>query len=397
MPSSPSRAVSVGPPSGDDELRALTDLLNRTYNRSEEDGQSYLKRVPHEDIRVVRSGSEVAGSLHLVEMGQWLGAACVPMTGVSAVGVAPEHRGTSLGTLFMQRVLAELHSRGVPLSALYPATVPVYRRPGYELAGLWLRYRLGCEDIDVRDRDLPLRRIESPEEELETLKRVYTRRARRTQGNLDRGPRWRGLVGTHGDAPHAYTVGRPGAEEGYVLFDQQREGGWKYELRCRDLVALTPAAARRLLTFFADHRSFATAVVWTGGPADPLRYLLREQAWDLQRHFAWMLRIVDVRGALAARGYPLGVEAEVHLEVSDDVLPWNHGRFVLEVSGGKAKARKGGRGRVKVDVRGLAPLYTGHMAPRELLATGLLDAADRDLDTCAPVFAAPAPWMADFF
>lgn len=94
------------------------------------------------------------------------------------------------------------------------------------------------------------------------------------------------------------------------------------------------------------------------------------------------------------RGYGEGVSAEAHLDVRDDVLPTNNARFVVEVSGGRARVRKGGRGSAKIDVRGLAALYSGFMSPRELVATGYVDGP---CDALGPVFAGPHPWMGEIF
>ena len=110
-----------------------------------------------------------------------------------------------------------------------------------------------------------------------------------------------------------------------------------------------------------------------------------------------LLRLVDVPAALEARGYPPGLHAELHLDVSDDVLPQNNERFTVEVEGERASVRQGGRGELRIDVRGLAPLYTGHLSPGELKSTGYLDGPDQAIATAAALFAGPSPWMPDDF
>ena len=57
------------------------------------------------------------------------------MAGVSSVKVAPEDRGRGVGRLLMTAVLDEIAAHRYPLSALYPATMPLYRSLGWELAG----------------------------------------------------------------------------------------------------------------------------------------------------------------------------------------------------------------------------------------------------------------------
>jgi hypothetical protein len=64
-------------------------------------------------------------------------------------------------------------------------------------------------------------------------------------------------------------VGASGALEGYVLTRTENRGH-EAELLVRDLVARTPQAATRLLTFLADHRTTLQAASWFGSAADPL-------------------------------------------------------------------------------------------------------------------------------
>src|SRR5262249_25447711 len=101
--------------------------------------------------------------------------------------------------------------------------------------------------------------------------------------------------------------------------------------------------------------------------------------------------------ALTERGYIEGVTDELHLDVRDDLIPENQGRFVLSIAGGKGKVKRGGKGRLRLDVRGLAPLYTGHMHPASLAVAGLLTGHADEIRKAATIFSSPAPWMPDYF
>ncbi|MDF5731553.1 MAG: sterol carrier protein domain-containing protein, partial [Rhizonema sp. PD38] len=57
----------------------------------------------------------------------------------------------------------------------------------------------------------------------------------------------------------------------------------------------------------------------------------------------------------------------------------------------------GGNGELKLDIRGLAPLYTGLFTPHQLQLMGKLDATPTALSVATQIFAGLSPWIADFF
>lgn len=386
--------VDYGLPSDDAETSTLHGIQRRAFlGAPTPESTAQFLEVPPADLRVLRVKGQVAGGLVLIRMGQWFGGREVPMTGIAGVGVSPEHRTSGVGSSLVRAMLHDLHTEGTPISVLYPATQPVYRRAGYEGAGAFIGYKLPTARIDVRDHTLELRQADK--DDAERMSRAYDVRASRTSGNLGRHDRIRDRTITWDDPATQVFLAIGDGVEGYaVVHPRSGEHGF---IECSDLVVLTARAGRRLLSLFADYRSVARHVSWHGSPSDPLATLLSEQVVEVADSINWMLRIVDVRGALGSRGYADGIEAEVQLDVRDDVLPWNNGRFVLDVSGGKAKARKGGRGRLRIDVRGLAALYTGRMSAAELIATGYADGPQRELDAATAVFSGPAPWSADYF
>jgi predicted acetyltransferase len=79
------------------------------------------------------------------------------------------------------------------------------------------------------------------------------------------------------------------------------------------------------------------------------------------------------------------------------MLPWNHGRFVLELTDGRGQVRPGGQGRIRLHVRELAALYSGYMAPVELGRAGTLDGPEADLAFATLAFSGPRPWTPDMF
>lgn len=389
--------IAIGPPVDEAELRDLAYYSSQAFSPtpSAEPDIDWMLKQGRENFRIARVGGQFAGGLGILPIGQWFGGRSVPMAGINTAVIAPEYRSVGIASRLLRQLLGELRERGFPLSTLYPSTQPVYRRAGYEQAGVALRYQQPAQALTPRDHSLTVRRLQPGEEPL--MHRLYAERARRTAGNLDRSPLlWEWQL--DGAGRNRYVVEREGEPEGYVAFRQGRQPGEQDRtLVAHDLVALTPEAGRRLLSFLADHRSTVRHVVWQGAPAEPLLFHIQNQDYQVVGYGQWMLRLVDARAALEARGYPPTLAAELHLEIRDDALPWNAGRLVLALDGGRATVREGGAGRIRLDVRGLAPLYSGYLTPLELLGTGYLAGPDQDLATLGLAFAGPAPWMPDHF
>jgi predicted acetyltransferase len=393
-------AVEISAPVDEAEMRSFRRLADHAFssNPPPDPDLGYMHRQGVENFLLVRVRGRVAGGLGMIPMGQWFGGRSIPAAGINAVAIAPEHRSTGIGSRLLRHMLEEARARGFALSSLYPATQVVYRRAGYEQAGVHMRYKHPTHALPARDRSGVVRPVE--ESDQAAIRELYTERARRTAGNLDRTEMAWGRLQHPGDTMVcSYLVeNQQGRAEGYVIYTQ-REGPGERDrnLHARDLVALTPEAGRRLLSFLADHRSTVDNVEWAGAPSEPLLFHVANQEYRVVGYEQWMLRLVDVRAALEARGYPEALSAELHLEVRDETLPWNEGRLVLALSGGRAEVRGGGEGRIKVDVRGLAPIYSGYLSPQEMRSTGLLEGPAADLAAMALVFGGPAPWMPDAF
>ncbi|XSE97398.1 GNAT family N-acetyltransferase [Pseudomyxococcus flavus] len=386
-----------GPPRDERELAAVADIVMHSYAMSPADSAAWLQRTkPAADLRVLREGAEVAGSLVLIRMGQWFGGRSVPVIGVGSVGVSPVHRGRGTATRLMQHLLREARASGAPLSVLYPATQPLYRRVGYEHAGTRHEIRVQVPSLDFGERTLALRPIEAAD--LPAIVLSYQRHARHRTGWLDRGDfAWARVQNMRGEVAHGYLVEGKDGVEGYLYVIRRALKDLKQELFLTDVVAHTPAAARRILRFLGDHRSLATEVFWYGGVDDPLLLLLREQTYSVKLHMHWMVRVLDVAAALEARGWPEGLSGALHLEVEDDLFPENQGRYVLEVSDGQAEVRRGGDGRLRLHVRELAPLYTGLLRADALRAMGALEADDASVRAAGALFAGPPPSLRDMF
>lgn len=377
------------------EIDALCRVLAASYASTPTDASSWITAVGDDNARVLIEGGTVQAGLLTIPMGQFFGGRRVAMTGIAAVGVAPEARGRGLGTALVRGTLRDLRARAMPISALYPSTLGMYRGLGWEVAGARWEIRLEPRLIGVRERAMGIRR--AGVDDVLGIRAAHLARARATPGAIDRHPfLWDRVLAPRGQDAEKYVVGDDRID-GYVFFTREPRERGRFDITLTDVVATNAPAARRILTFLADHATLADKVTWRGHPDDALIACLPERTWSVRQLDPWMLRIVDVIGALGARGWPAGFVGEVDVAIADGEIPDNDGRFVISWNDGDANVRRGGTGRVKLDVRGLAGLYSGWRSPQQLHAAGLIDGDDRSLAVLATAFAGPMPTMWDGF
>jgi len=376
-----------------DEIDGLNDLMEQALTFPIGAMAPWTAAIGHENIRAVRRDGRAVAGISIIPMGHYFGGQSVRAGGITTVGVAPEQRGSGVGLWMLQQSLHELHRQAVPIATLYPATTAFYRRAGFERAAQRLLYDVPLAAIGVRDYTLDA--LPAVPDEYAIIKQLYVQQAARNSAFIDRPAfYWDTILDPKDKRTYKFIIQRDGVPEGYVIFSH---AAWGEALKVSDIVALTPAAGRRLLTLLADHRSMIETMRLPGGPNDTLLFLMAEQKQKVSWSLDLMLRIVDVTSALSTRGYPSGVNAELQLDVRDELLPGNNGRFVLTIADRHASVRSGGAGRMSLHVRDLAALYSGYLTPQELQAAGSLDGSKADLASAAQIFAGPRPWTPDMF
>jgi predicted acetyltransferase len=335
-------------------------------------------------------------------MAQFYGGKSVPMVGVAGIAVEPESRGRGFASRLMRGLLEELRRDGVAISSLYPATTRLYRTLGYEQAGQHFEHAYPVSRIAARRATRSVRAFEPSL--FDAVKQCYTRWAQWQTGALDRRDYiWNRVQNPRSGPCTGFVVEDADAEHGiggYVFLRQERDGAsGRYDLQLTDLVAATPEAARSLLSFIGEFGSMAERALVTAGAMHPLFTLLDEPRYlSLKFKDYWMLRIVDIEHALLGRGYGAHASATLELDITDDVLPSNSGRYVLAVDRGEPRVSRGGAGTLKASIQGLAQLYSGQFHPETLAAIGRLEGPREALASAAALFASSATaGYCDFF
>ena len=394
--------LTFGPIRNAAELEAQAYNEALAFNTPYDSCVAWLRQTG-DNVRLVRSGDDVIGGLVQYRMGQFLGGRSVQNVGIAGVAVDPTARGRGAAKTLMGATLNELHREGVAVSTLYPTTFTLYGRAGYAPAGHRYRFRLPLAKLGRIAGGGEIRRLD-PESDAKALDRLYRRLAKNRTGWLDRNHFiWERVYrDLGGEDIHGYVIpdGDDGVD-GYVVYTQGQVGRYPYGLKVRDVQAANANAARRILALFSDCRTLAQDVTWYGALDDHLLLQVPEVGTEISVAETWMLRIVEVKAALSERGYPPGVSARLDFELTDDVISANRGRWVAVVDRGAAKVsrttRKAGRNTLRLDIRALASLYTGHLSARRLADLGSIEGPTASLNQADRVFAGPPPSMPDYF
>jgi predicted acetyltransferase len=388
-----------------DDLEVEVDLARRSFGpvtdvmRSRRLGDASAAAAAGRYFAVFDGPQPVAvATFH--DMRQWWNGRGLRMAGVGGVKVAPEQRGRGTGRALVTEMLRVIADRGYPLSALYPATAPLYRSLGWELAGGFYRSVVPARSLasllpaDGPAQPLPGQPVPQGPPGPPGLRRAGPDDAGDVIGVMD---------AVHESARHcgpatfeADTVRR------WLLIDEKifcylaPDGflayGWSdgdHELLVRLAVAGSPETTRALWSTVGSHAPMARQVRAVVNPEDPAFWLTREPDLGLASRWMWMLRVVDAPAAIAGRGFPGAAGLAAPLQLDDAQLPANAGHWTLEVSGGKGALTRAGSpaapaGVLRLGARGFAALYGGtRMATLRQagLAAGGSASTDDALDT----------------
>ena len=335
---------------------------------------------------------------------QFFGGAELPCAGIAGVAGMPDARGKGAGGALMAELLRQRRDAGDVFSTLYPATVAVYRKLGYEIAGSFT-------ELSAPLRALP--RSGGEELELETVRDdsalADMQACFRSWAAGHNGPVWfadefwwraRILRLMEPDAVAQIVLARTksGELEGYACYQRGAREGFGIDPSCTQLIARTRRAAAALFTYFGGYHSVGDKMTWHGPPHEPLATLLTEsRSVTRSFEFPWMSRLLDVPAAIETRGYA-EVDGECTIAVDDPMFEANRGPFRVEAKAGRVTVEPAERATGDpIPIGLLSSMFTGYLSANDLVRLGAADRDDPALPVLARLFAGPPPWSPDFF
>jgi predicted acetyltransferase len=288
--------------------------------------------------------------------------------------------------------------------------VPIYRSLGWELAGAKHEFTVparSLRELQPPDPQAAAELTQAPRITRATpddANRVINAIGRAHLAARDAGPvTWdEGPARQWLDRPDRYAYLAESADgtaaDGFAAY--RWAGGDTRELWVERVHATTPGALRALWSVIASNASVTRTVRGWTAPGDPFWWLSAERDATISRRSMWMLRVVDVTAAIAARGFPPGVSVSVPLRINDKARPANAGRWLLTVADGKGTMIPNGSvpspDPLTLGPRGVAALYAG-IGVASLRGSGLAAGGTPHDGALLDAAFAATPFMVDDF
>jgi predicted acetyltransferase len=352
--------------------------------------------------------------------------AVADVAGVTAVAVLPSHRRRGILSSLMRRQLTDLSENGEAVAALFASESAIYGRYGYGAASAQLSFTIrrgeaqltrpawpglgaGAESPTARGLRLRIADAQPPQAELAA---IYEAVLPSRPGMYARDDRWwESLLADPEHARRGTSQQRcviaedDSGPRGYALYGVQPEWGDDGipagVLNIRELVANGPEAWAAIWGDLLTRDLVGEVRARIRPVDDPLLQLLadRRRARAQLTDGLWV-RLIDVPRALGQRRYACPVDLVI--EVTDDILPGNAGRWRLQAGGPASPAccaRTTAGADVALPVQALGATYLGGTRLGALAAAGL--AAEHRAGALAGLSAAlawdPAPWCPAIF
>ncbi|QYG92854.1 GNAT family N-acetyltransferase [Iamia sp. SCSIO 61187] len=354
-----------------------------------------------EDTVAAYRGRRLVGTTAVYRYQQWFGGRAVPCSGIAGVMVAPDQRGSGLARRMLAEAAAAGRERGEPISALYPTTASLYRSVGYEIAGWWAQRAVAVADLPRPTGEVAWEPIDPADP---AVAEVAAACAAGRDGWIVPPDRWWRSWARRRTASGTVTwtwVGRrAGSPVAVVSYGHQKGERALFDLDAALVVGVDGPGLTDALAFFGANGTTGDRVRTTLPGALLARHVPQASRIPTLEDWPWMLRILDLPGAVAARGWPAGLDLEVHLSVTapsqvpDDPVS---GDWVLRVADGAATCAPGGSGAVEIAGTDLAALYSGHLDPAQLLTEGRLGGATEAQVSGLRAAFAGSPTLPQFF
>jgi len=381
------RLIEVHGTAYPDDRRAETRRLNFTQNP--------LGKLS--DLRAALDGKRIVGHGFGFPLVAFFGGARVPVVGIASLAVAPEARGRGVARALVAAIERDARRAGAVLCILHAFRHGFYERLGYANVACNLRFVCDPRAIPkawiAKARAAGLRAARAAD--VATLRATHEAVAKTQTGFLARPD---ALFTRMLANERLYFV--VAGDSGYVAFETaQREAHDETRIFVRELLAQDDETRRALFGFLGMQAGQAAAIEFETREDDPIAFALTDVdnnrfgndrvEHDLGGIVAGpMIRVLDARAALAARGYWADGAIDLAIDGRSMRLVVERGRATM----GKARGAP-----LAMDARTLASIAFGGLRATRAASLGLLRGRAASIDAADALLFVPPFFTLDRF
>lgn len=319
--------------------------------------------------------------------------AVYPIGFVTSVCTYPEYSGHGLMKRLMHQSLKHMRHRQQSLALLFPYSIPLYRKMGWEIISNKITY-------SVKDRQIPkkaeapgyVRRVDWENEDFRNLHAQFTAA---THGCLFRNAlaweeywRW-----DEDDTVVAIYYDVNGKPSGYMVYLIKED-----IMHIKEMIYLTREAQEGLWEYIRAHDSMIDEVRGSSYFSDPIAFELEDGDIKETIRPYIMGRIVDVDQFF--RKYhcdPTADHVRITLDVADEFLPWNNKKITVEFHKGNCEiVEKQAEQTVRLSIASLTTLMLGYKSAAKLYRLGRIQAEEETVCLLDDVLLHEVPYLSDY-
>ena len=365
-----------------------------------------------ERLRAAFDGDQMVATFGAFSLRLSVPGAILETAGTTVVTVLPTHRRRGILRSLMTEHLAEVHSNGEPLAALWASESSIYGRFGYgpssELAVMRLEKPFAelQQPISIQ----ATMRLVDRDEAATVFPKIYEHVARKRPGTFLRSDHWweHRILGdpefVRGESPAHRRVlhVRDGQPVGYAIYRTRNDAAQDtIQVQLVELIGID-AESQKALWQYLFGIDLVSSIQYSNQPVDdPLRWWLAHPR-RMQRRIedALWVRPVDVIACLNARRYSSA--GSVIFRMRDELCPWNGGVFHLETdSHGTARCQRtdsDADAQIELTPYALGAAYLGGHRLRDLARAGVVSGTAQTLERADAMFTwDPLPWCQEVF
>lgn len=390
-----------------DDLDEYNSLLRYAFQVTEEDlqragwrddeiMQSKFPVLERADVLGCWNGDELVSQIAVYPLRMNIHSSIYDIGHVTSVSTYPEYSGHGLMKRLLRLSLVRMREDRRSLALLYPFSIPLYRKFGWEIVSNKMSYKVKDTQIHpgrIKDRSPGyVRRVEWNDPEFMNL---HARFALKTHGCIMRDSvawdeywRWDEedtLVAIYYDIEDTAT--------GYMVYSIKTD-----IMHIKEMVYLNMEAQKGLWNYISAHYSMIDEVRGYTYRNELMAFMLEDGNISETIRPYMMARIVDVE--MFFEDYRTDdAEADVcfAFEIEDSFAEWNNRTFNVLFHGGRAEVTgMDADHRVRMTIGTMSTLLLGYMSATQLSRLERIEGSEEAIEALDEILIHDIPYISDY-